>query len=156
MPTFLLIVFCFLCVLRFVQLTDRNTHKIQERYKIHPSLDTVLIFNEDPARPVASISMSDIPTQTLNNIVAANKYLALPRLSSQDIMEGICPAEWNRPRKRLCVILVTENTGTHDAARHALRKIALESEFSADRVRFAYIYQVRLVFNNILFPLTSS
>lgn len=54
---------------------------------------------------------------------------------------GICPAEWNRPRKRLCVILVTENTEMHDEARDALRKIALESGFSSERVRFAYIYQ---------------
>lgn len=135
----------FLSAFRFVQLNYQTTRHIQERYKIHPSLDTVLIFNEDPARPVASISMSDIPTQTLNNIIAANKYLALPRLSSQDLLEGICPIEWNRPRKRLCVILMTENTDMHDAARHALRKIALETEFSADRVRFAYIYQVRRV-----------
>lgn len=101
------------------------------------------MFNEDSNRPVASISMNDIPTQTLNNVVSANQYLALPRLSSQDLLDGICPTEWNRPRKRLCVILVTENTNAHDEARDALRKIALESAFSADRVRFAYIYQDR-------------
>lgn len=41
----------------------------------------------------------------------------------------------------MCVILVTENTEMHDEARDALRKIALESTFSAERVRFAYIYQ---------------
>lgn len=87
--------------------------------------------------------MSDIPSATLSNVVAANQYLALPRLSSQDLLEGICPTEWNRPRKRLCVILVTENTESHNNARDALRKIALDSEFSADRVRFAYIYQDR-------------
>lgn len=112
-------------------------------YKVHPSLDTLLMFNEDSNRPVASISMNDIPTQTLNNVVSANQYLALPRLSSQDLLDGICPTEWNRPRKRLCVILVTENTDAHDEARDALRKIALESAFSSERVRFAYIYQDR-------------
>lgn len=62
---------------------------IQERYKLHPSLDTVLLFNEDAIRPVASVSMSDIPTQTLNNVIASNQYLALPRLSSQDLLEGL-------------------------------------------------------------------
>lgn len=101
----------------------------------------MLLFNENPDRPVASVSMSDIPSQTLNNVVAANLYLALPRLSSQDLLDSICPAD--RPRKRLCVILVTENTETHDEAREALRKIALESSFSSERVRFAYIYQDR-------------
>ena len=63
---------------------------------------------------------------------------------------GICPAEWNRPRKRLCVILVTENTNTHDEARDALRKIALESAFSAERVRFAYIYQVKIIYFSVV------
>lgn len=115
--------------------------RITERYKVHPSLDTVLLFNEDAQRPVASVAMADIPTTTLNNVVATNQYLALPRLSSQDLLEGICPTEWNRPRKRLCVILVTANTDTHDEARQALRRIALESAFSSERVRFAYIYQ---------------
>lgn len=117
--------------------------KIQENYKVHPSLDTLLMFNEDSIRPVASISMNDIPSETLNNIVSANQYLALPRLSSQDLLDGICPVEWNRQRKRLCVILVTQNSDAHDEARDALRKIALESAFSAERVRFAYIYQDR-------------
>lgn len=125
----------------FVQLNSQKSQHIQERYKIHPSLDTLLIFNEEPSRPVASISMSDIPTATLNNIISSNKYLALPRLSSQAMLEGVCPAEWNRPRKRLCVVLVTENIPTHDEARQAMRRIALESTYSPERVRFAYIYQ---------------
>lgn len=71
-----------------MQLNSRDSIAIKERYKSHPSLDTVLLFNEDPERPVASISMADIPTQTLSNIVASNQYLALPRLSSQDLLEG--------------------------------------------------------------------
>lgn len=69
-------------------MNSKDTAQIQDRYKINTSIDTVLIFNEDSTRPVASISMSDIPTQTLNNIVAANQYLALSRLSSQDLLEG--------------------------------------------------------------------
>lgn len=70
------------------------------------------------------------------------KEINLNLFNKRNIIIGICPAEWNRPRKRLCVILVTENTEMHDEARDALRKIALESGFSAERVRFAYIYQV--------------
>lgn len=92
--------------------------------------------------------MSDIPTQTLNNVITSNQYLALPRLSSQRMLEGVCPAEWNRPRKRLCVILVTENTDLHDQARQSLRRIALESAYNPDRVRFAYIYQVSLIYTD--------
>lgn len=72
----------------FVPLNTLSTKEITERYKVHPSMDTMLLFNEDAERPVASISMTDIPTETLNNVVATNKYLALPRLSSQDLLEG--------------------------------------------------------------------
>lgn len=125
----------------FVQLTDSSTKQVQGRFKVNPSLDTLLIFNEDSSKPLASLSMNDIPSETLNVVIKVNRYLALPRLSSQEMLEGLCPAEWNRPRKRLCVILVTENTESHDRARDALRKIALDSGYSPDRVRFAYIYQ---------------
>ncbi|GAB0090549.1 DnaJ homolog subfamily C member 16 [Sergentomyia squamirostris] len=133
--------FRFRVAFGFVDLNSPRCQGIKERYKVHPSLDTVLIFNEDSSRPVASVSMSDIPLQTLNNVISANQYLALPRLSSQGMLEGVCPAEWNRPRKRLCVILVTENTNNHDTARQALRRIALESSYNPERVRFAYIYK---------------
>ena len=144
----------------FVQTGSGEAKSIIERYKVHPNLDTLLIFNEDALRPVASIGMTDIPTTTLNNIIGANQYLALPRLSSQEMLEGIicisfnvktceinefllgvCPAEWNRPRKKLCVILITENSENHNHARQALRKIALESTYSPERVRFAYIFK---------------
>ena len=72
----------------FVQTGTGESKSIIERYKVHPNLDTLLIFNEDAVRPVASIGMTDIPTTTLNNIIGANQYLALPRLSSQEMLEG--------------------------------------------------------------------
>lgn len=125
----------------FVQTLNPDSKIIMERYKVNPTLDSLLLFNEDSVRPVASISMTDIATPTLNNIISTNQYLALPRLSSQSMMDGICPAEWNRPKKKLCVILITENSGNHDYARHVLRRIAVESNYNKDRVKFAYIYQ---------------
>lgn len=125
----------------FVQLNSPDTTEIQHRYKVNPSLDSAHVFNEDASKPVASVQMADIPSETLNVVIKVNRYLALPRLSSQEMLDGICPAEWNRPRKRLCVILVTENTENHDRARETLRRIALQSSYSTERVRFAYIYQ---------------
>lgn len=125
----------------FVQLDSVETKQIQQRFKVNKNLDTLLIFNEDPTKPVASLSMADIPSETLNVVVKVNQYLALPRLSSQEMLESLCPPEWNRPRKRLCVILVTENTESHDRARDALRRIALDAAYSPERVRFAYIYK---------------
>lgn len=68
---------------RFVRLGHENTKEIQKRYKISPETETLLLFNENAARPVASLSMTVIPVQTMRDIVSANKYLLLPRLSSQ-------------------------------------------------------------------------
>lgn len=124
----------------FVQTLKKESHAVIERYKINPNLDTLLLFNEDSARPLASVSMSDIPLETLQNIIKANQYLALPRLSSQNMLDGICPMEWHRSKKRLCVILITENSPSHDYARHVIRRIAIESSYS-ERVKFAYIYR---------------
>lgn len=59
------------------------------------------------------------------------------------MLEALCPAEWNRPRKRLCVVLITGDTSEHDAARQALRQFAQDSVYSAERVRFAYLYHER-------------
>lgn len=123
----------------FVQSLKKESQGIIERYKINQNLDTLLLFNEDSARPLASVSMSDIPLETLQNIIKANQYLALPRLSSQNMLDGICPMEWHRSKKRLCVILITENSPSHDYARQVIRRIAIESSYS-DRVKFAYIY----------------
>lgn len=107
---------------------------------MNPSLDSLLLFNEDSERAVASVTMSEIPLATLVDVIGTNQYLALPRLSSQSMLDGVCPAEWNRPRKKLCVVLIAENTAdANDQAQVLLRKIALESDFSKERVRFAYL-----------------
>ncbi|XP_015044383.2 dnaJ homolog subfamily C member 16 [Drosophila pseudoobscura] len=127
----------------FVDLTKKISENIINRFQVNASLDTLLIFNEDSTRSIARISLPDISTQILINMITPNQFLSLPRLSSQDMLESVCPAEWNRPRKRLCVILITENTDEHNVARGAMREIALHSRYSVERVRFAYMFKER-------------
>lgn len=116
-------------------------------------MDTVLLFNENSSRPIASVSMKDIPTSTLHNIIASNQYLALPRLSSQDVLEELCPCERHKPQKRLCVVLVTEDSRYHDGHRETFRSYAQNSPYSSQRVRFAYIYHNKQTeFVNSLIP----
>ncbi|XP_050742239.1 dnaJ homolog subfamily C member 16 isoform X4 [Drosophila biarmipes] len=125
----------------FVNMNNGRSNNIIDLFKVNTSLDTVLIFNEDSKSYTASVCMAEIPTQTLIDVVSANQFLVLPRLSSQAIFESVCPTEWSRPRKRLCVILITENNRRHDVARVALRDIALKSNYSLERVRFAYMFK---------------
>ncbi|XP_036678307.1 dnaJ homolog subfamily C member 16 isoform X4 [Drosophila suzukii] len=125
----------------FVNMNNRRSSNIIDRFKVNTSLDTLLIFNEDSKSYTASICMEEIPTQTLIDVVSANQFLVLPRLSSQAILESVCPTEWSRSRKRLCVILITENNRRHDFARVVLRDIALNSGYSSEKVRFAYMFK---------------
>lgn len=126
-------------------------------------MDTVLLFNENTSSPMASVTMKDIPTTTLHHIISSNQYLALPRLSSQvssyrwhlkhfvmtnsfvpffiqTVFESLCPCEWNKPRKKLCVVLVTEASRNHDIHRQLFRLYAQNSPYRSEKVRFAYIY----------------
>lgn len=124
----------------FVELNNEQSKQTRAKFQANPSLDTLLLFNEDTQQPVASVTMSEIPLPTLTNVIGTNQYLALPRLSSQAMLDGVCPSEWNRPRRKLCVILIADSSSAaYDEVRDVLRRIALASQFTKERVRFAYL-----------------
>jgi DnaJ family protein C protein 16 len=130
-----------------------DSEEIRQKYQVPQDMDTVLLFNENISSPMASLSMKDIPTSTLHHIVSSNQYLALPRLSSQEVLEALCPCEWNKPRKRLCVVLVTKTSSNHDLHRQSFRIYAQNSPYSVEKVRFAYIYHDKQTeFVNSLIP----
>ena len=53
------------------------------KYGVSAKVDTLLVFHEDPLMPVASVAMTDLPYPTMKDIIETNKFLVLPRLSSQ-------------------------------------------------------------------------
>ena len=59
----------------------------------HDSFNNPLdqLFQENVDLPVASVSTKDISLSTLFEMVEANQFLQLPRLSSQDIFDQLCP-----------------------------------------------------------------
>ncbi|EGI65031.1 DnaJ-like protein subfamily C member 16 [Acromyrmex echinatior] len=126
----------------FVQISVPETKNITSKYKISGELDTLLLFNENSEKPMASVSMKDISSETMHNVIANNKFLLLPRLSNQAMLDSICPPEWLRPQKRLCAVLISQqNNPLHDIARHKFRQAALESSYSTERVRYAYVFK---------------
>ncbi|XP_011637350.1 dnaJ homolog subfamily C member 16 [Pogonomyrmex barbatus] len=126
----------------FVQIGIPETENITSKYKISGELDTLLLFNENSEKPMASVSMKDISSETMHNIISNNKFLVLPRLSNQAMLDSICPPEWLRPQKRLCAVLISQqNSPLHDVARHKFRQAALESSYSTERVRYAYVFK---------------
>ncbi|XP_031828504.1 dnaJ homolog subfamily C member 16 l(3)80Fg isoform X1 [Nomia melanderi] len=126
----------------FVQTGNEDTESIVTKYKISADLDTLLLFNENSEKPMASVSMKDISSDTMHNIISNNKFLALPRLSNQAMLDSVCPPEWLRPQKRLCAVLISQqNNPLHDVARHKFRQAALESSYSTERVRYTYVFK---------------
>lgn len=113
----------------FVQVGKQETQNITGKYKITGDLDTLLLFNENIEKPMASISMKDIPSDTMHNVIASNKFLTLPRLSNQAMLDSVCPPEWLRPQKRLCAVLISQNSPVHDFARLKFRQAAHESPY---------------------------
>ncbi|RZF48584.1 hypothetical protein LSTR_LSTR012545 [Laodelphax striatellus] len=68
----------------FVQTSSLATAGIRRRYQAaQADKDALLLFNENAERPAASVAMADIPPHTMHDIINNNKYLLLPRLSSQ-------------------------------------------------------------------------
>lgn len=103
-------------------------------------LDTLLLFNENAEKPMASVSMKDISSDTMHNVISNNKFLALPRLSNQAMLDSVCPPEWLRPQKRLCAVLISQqNSPFHVMARHKFRQAALESSY-----RYLKYYLIQL------------
>ncbi|XP_066140004.1 dnaJ homolog subfamily C member 16 [Euwallacea fornicatus] len=120
-----------------------ETDTIHSKYKVPADMDTVLIFNENISFPVASVTMKDIPSSTLHNIISSNQYLALPRLSSQGVLDELCPCAWNKPKMKICVALVTDDSTIHDPHRQTFRQYAKDFPYSGEKVRFAYMYHKR-------------
>ncbi|KAH8328807.1 hypothetical protein KR067_004559, partial [Drosophila pandora] len=127
----------------FIDISNGREKALVSRFKISRNMDSLFIFNEDSLTYVTSLCMPDIPTQTLRSVVSSNQFLALPRLSSQEILDKICPTEWSRPRKRLCVILITKNSENNELEINTLRNIALKREYNNERVRYAYMFKER-------------
>ena len=82
---------------------------------------------------------------TLNELIEANQFLQLPRLSSQPVFDSLCPPESSKSRRRLCVLLISGKGGVdsadEDGRRQALREFIADTRFSKDRVRFAYVLE---------------
>ncbi|KAJ0180258.1 hypothetical protein K1T71_003662 [Dendrolimus kikuchii] len=107
----------------FVDMRARDGRNVTARYKVQRHMDTMLLLKEDSEEPVVTVSTSEIPTQTLHQLIDNDQMLTLPRLSSQSVLERVCPVEWRAARRRLCCVL--------------LRRMA---RAAPDRLQYAYVY----------------
>ncbi|XP_046332432.2 dnaJ homolog subfamily C member 16-like [Haliotis rufescens] len=123
-----------------------NTHspgaaRIMKMFGVNHNRETLLMFNEEVSSPVASVAMQQLPRKTLDEVIESNKFLLLPRLSSQKFLDTLCPAEPKLKRRKFCVVLVTKQSVDHDPHRVSFRNFAQSKKFSDDKVKFVYIYE---------------
>ncbi|XP_072944107.1 dnaJ homolog subfamily C member 16 isoform X2 [Epargyreus clarus] len=119
----------------FVDLTAANTQNVSARYKVQRNMDTMVLLKEDSVEPAATVSTTEIPTQTLRQLIEANQMLTLPRLSSQSVLDTVCPVEWRAARRRLCCVLVAR-----DLRGRGVRELRRLARRAPERLRYAYVY----------------
>ncbi len=133
----------------YVRLTDPDAHKTVRRFRVSDKLTTLLLFQEiepgvaDPT-PAASAAVDDLDLASIDSLVGDHQFLRLPRLSSQGVLDALCPPGSTRVRKRICVALISRSGGGGDPDgqerhRQALRDFQELYRFSPERVRFAYV-----------------
>ena len=57
------------------------------------------------------------------------------------MLDYLCPPEMSTSRRRLCVILVTEDREEDDEARDQLRQFTRQFKYNPERIKFSYIYR---------------
>ncbi|GIY00298.1 dnaJ homolog subfamily C member 16 [Caerostris darwini] len=124
-----------------IRIGTSDTEVVCKRYNIQPKMESLLIFNEDSSKPIATLSMTELTSQTMSDVIEANKFLLLPRLSSQNLFDQLCPTEAKRARKYLCVILITKNVKEHDPYRALMREFIQQIDLPNNRVRFMFLFE---------------
>ncbi|XP_078616015.1 dnaJ homolog subfamily C member 16-like [Branchiostoma floridae x Branchiostoma japonicum] len=102
---------------------------------------TLLIIKEDKDEPADRLEAGEMQKGSLNAKISSNLHLFLPRLSSQDIFNEVCPPDTSQTPERLCAILFTYNDADHDFFRDTYRQYARSAEEFEGRVSFSYIYE---------------
>uniref|UniRef100_A0A224YV69 DnaJ homolog subfamily C member 16 n=1 Tax=Rhipicephalus zambeziensis TaxID=60191 RepID=A0A224YV69_9ACAR len=126
----------------YVRLGQPETEPLRRRHAgVGLRQESLLIFNEHTSAPVALLSMAELDPQSLRDVLKANRFLILPRVSSQVLFDELCPPEAIRTRRRLCVVLITGNTALHDPNRAQLRDYIQQKGFPVERVRFMFVYK---------------
>ncbi|XP_070561055.1 dnaJ homolog subfamily C member 16-like isoform X2 [Ptychodera flava] len=124
-----------------VPRSSLDTQNVRRKYNVVASEPTLLIFREDTEHPVHILEAKEMKSGKLRDAVRSHYFLTLPRLSSQAVFEQLCPVAVSSHQKRFCVILITQDTTNHDEARSILRDFIKENSYSADNVRFSYVYE---------------
>jgi hypothetical protein len=57
------------------------------------------------------------------------------------MFDQVCSVDSSRSRRRLCILLITNNIPSHESQKEAMRKFILENGFNEENFRFMYIFE---------------
>lgn len=126
---------------RFVNTRSPLVESILRRYNVNKAKDTLLMVGESSNSTVAVVTMRTLSKGSIDEVMEANQYLTLPRLSSQVFFDELCPVEIRVKRRKLCVILVTKKIQEHDIYRSLFRTYVQHAPNFQERVKFLYLYE---------------
>ncbi|KAH3827046.1 hypothetical protein DPMN_128974 [Dreissena polymorpha] len=126
----------------YVYTKSDDVTNILLKFNVNKHRETLLLFNEDSKSPVATISMQHLTRSTLDEVIEGNKFLSLPRLSSQKFFDELCPDEMKIKSRKLCVVLITKKSVPPSDDLHGYRQFSQNSRLSGhERIRFTYMYE---------------
>ncbi|XP_043531693.1 dnaJ homolog subfamily C member 16 isoform X1 [Chiloscyllium plagiosum] len=148
-----LIAFQFKDYVKFgaVQTGIELTDEILTHYSISGYTSTIMIFKENVDKAADSIQPKGMKKQIIDDFISGNKFLLVPRLTSQKLFEELCPLKQYRRQRRYCVMLIIQKKDELQAPYHSF--VSFASVNMKESVKFVYVYpEHQQAFVNALLP----
>ncbi|XP_019126421.1 dnaJ homolog subfamily C member 16 isoform X1 [Larimichthys crocea] len=116
-----------------------ETANLQKQFNINTYAPTMLVFKENTDNPADIIQAKGMKKQIIDEFMANNKFLLVPRLVNQKLFDELCPVKQFHRRRKYCVLLITGDEETFSFGNQAFLSFA--STNAREVVRFAYVYQ---------------
>ncbi|OZC10010.1 DnaJ domain protein [Onchocerca flexuosa] len=132
----------------YVYLSDQSAEIVKMRQALDITCfkcENILIFNDFPHEgPIARLSVSNgqqFHVDSIGEFIERNKYLVLPRLSSQSYFDDLCPISSQTLRK-LCIILTVTDSSSDLVHIASLRNFVRNrgNSLKNERLYFTYVY----------------
>ena len=153
-------VFVLVCVslcLYLCFVIHRFLHYVLGIYS-HLASERLVVLLEDAKSPAASVTANRISVETIRQTMRDNQWLHLPRLSSQTILDELCPVassssssngddRSNNVAKTFCVVLLTKRDDDRSRrSAETFRKFARDfkqnhSHDGSPKINFAYMFK---------------
>ncbi|TNM86500.1 hypothetical protein fugu_006730 [Takifugu bimaculatus] len=116
-----------------------ETTNLQKKFNINSYAPTMLVFKENAQKPADIIQAKGMKKQIIDEFMANNKFLLVPRLVNQKLFDELCPVKQFHRRRKYCVLLLTGDEEPFASGNQEFFSFA--STNTKEVVRFAYVYK---------------